>query len=581
MKRKKEEKSFYYNPGSHYFDRKNKKYIDYIDYIVIGAGTAGGVIAKKLTDNMSTSVLVLEAGTNMINELSDPSRTGSALLASDNRHSFNIFTKTELNIGRQLRLSGGRAIGGSSEHNAMYAVRGSSNLYDEWAKLVGPQWSYNNILSLFKENETYTGNTQEPNARGTHGPIFVRQQIIPDGGLIETLAKATSDTLGIPIVEDYNTGIRDCTFFRSQFMHKEVNGKFIRSSTATGYLNENIVKQGNEFRPDEFGINKRKLSILAKTTVNKILFQKRKGVHIAVGVEFVRNGVSERALARKGVIVSAGNFSSVILQRSGIGRSTDLAKAGISTLVESPNVGHNFQSHFFVGIGIEVETQRLLDVIDADPDQPFPSGAFKGEDGEGRRLQLFTSPQPSFVPNQVVFINNWGFDRAKRSNIMSIGIGDVNPKSRGTIMVAHSDPEAYPSVSFNPLDNPDDLNFVVDQYIETFNIMKRAREIDPGGIYKVVYPPENIFELTNEQEKRSQLADYAKSSYTNFAHFAGQCKMGRNIQEGVVDGFLNVFGTQNLKVADLSISPIIPDGNTSIPAQMIGLNTVRFILEGS
>lgn len=116
----------------------------------------------------------------------------------------------------------------------MTAVRGSRNLYNEWANLVGSQWSYKNVRSLFKQNETYTGNTQSPNQRGTKGPIFVRQQIIPNDGLINTLAEATSDVLGIPIVEDYNTGIRDCTFFKSQFIQQEVDGEFVRSSTATG-----------------------------------------------------------------------------------------------------------------------------------------------------------------------------------------------------------------------------------------------------------------------------------------------------------------------------------------------------------
>ncbi|EGW38050.1 GMC family oxidoreductase [Desulfosporosinus sp. OT] len=548
------------------------------DYIVISAGTAGGVIAKELTDDKCTSVLALEAGTNMTQELSSASNAVSGMLASDNKFSFNMLTKTEPAIGSQLRLASGRAIGGSSEHNAMYAVRGSSNLYDEWANLVGPQWSYNNVSSLFIENETYTGKTQDQEERGTKGPIFVRQQIIPKDGLTITLAKATSDVLDIPIVEDYNTGIKDCTFFKSQFLNKKVDGKFVRSSTATGYLDEKIVTQGNEFHPDEFGVGQRALVILTKATANRILFYNKRGLNIAVGVEFVRNGVSEKAYARKGIIVSAGNFSSVILQRSGIGKSTDLAKAGISTLVESPNVGNNFQAHFTAGIGVEVETARLLEVISSDPDQPFPLGAFKGEKGiGGRRLQLYGSVTPSFVPIQEVVINNWGFSPTKPSNVMSIGVFDVNPQSRGTIMVAHSDPEAYPSIDLNPLGNPDDLNFMVDQYIEIFKIMERARQLDPDGIYKVVFPPENIFHLTNEGEKRKQLANYVKASYRNIAHFGGQCKMGRNIQEGVVDGFLNVFGTKNLKVADLSIAPILPDGNTSMPAQMIGLNAVRFI----
>ena len=164
---------------------------------------------------------------------------------------------------------------------------------------------------------------------------------------------------------------------------------------------------------------------------------------------------------------------------------------------------------------------------------------------------------------------------------MSIGPFDNNPRSRGTILAAHSDPEAYPSVNLNPLQDPNDLEFMIDQYIEIYKIMKKARELDPEGIYKLVYPAEDIFKITNKAKKRAEIAKYVKATYRNIQHFGGQCRMARSIQEGVVDGYLNVFGTKNLKVADLSISPILPDGNTSLPSQMIGLNAVRFIREDS
>ncbi|MDF2985537.1 MAG: oxidoreductase [Eubacterium sp.] len=556
------------------------------DYIVIGAGTAGGIIAKELTDDKKTSVLVLEAGTNMTKELSSASLEVALNLSSDNKFSFNVLSKIEAALGRPLRLSGGRVIGGSSEHNAMVAVRGSSNLYDEWARLLGSpenpakQWSYDNVSPLFIKNETYTGDTQTPDQRGRKGPIFVRQQLIPDDGLISTLTEAVSDVLSLPIVEDYNTGIRDCTFFKSQFTQKEADEGFVRSSTATGYLNKDIVTQGGQFHPDEFGIGKRNLTIFAKTTVNKILFNKKKDFYLAYGVEYVKDGICQKAYARRGVIVSAGIFSSVILQRSGIGSSAELTEAGIITLIENPNVGHNLQTHYNVAMGVEVETGRLLQVLIADPDAPLALGAYKAELEPGRRLQLIGLPVPLFLPVQDVIINQWEFNPANATNVMSIGIVDLNARSKGKIVVAHSDPDALPSIDFNPFGNPDDLNFIIDQYINTFNIIEKARKLDPDGIYKVVYPPESIFRLENEEEKRSLLADYARASYTNFDHFGGQCKMAKGIQDGVVDEFLNVFGTKNLKVADLSISPVMPDGNTSLPAQMIGLNAVRFIREG-
>ncbi|MGY3190582.1 GMC family oxidoreductase [Lysinibacillus sp. TE18511] len=547
------------------------------DYIIIGAGTAGGVIAKKLTDDKSTSVLALEPGTNLTKQLSSPSIEVALNLANDNKFSYNILSKTEQALGRQLRLAGGRAIGGSSSHNAMYAVRGSRELYNEWGKLVGNQWSYQNIAPLFIENETYTGTSQNPNQRGTDGPIFIRQQITPARGLINTLTQATSDVLNIPIARDYNTGIRDCTFLKSQFLQQEVDGGFVRSSTATGYLNETIVTQGDQIDSDEFGVDGRKLMILTKTTVNKILLQKKGEDYVAYGVDFVRNGNCQKAFARKGIIVAAGVFSPTILQRSGIGKLEDLAAVGVPVLIENEHVGHNLQAHHAVGMGVEVRTDRLLPILFADPNEPIALGAFKKVNGPGRNIQLIGVPAPLFVPNQDVLINNWGFNINNLSNVMSFGLVNLNPKNRGEIVIAHSDPEATPTLQFNPLDNDDDLNFIIDHYIEVYNIVQKAKQLDPAGIYRTVYPNEAIFKLTDENEKRSQLANFAKASYISFEHYGGQCKMAKSIQEGVVDGFLNVFGTKNLKVADLSVSPILPDGNTTLAAQMIGLNAVKFI----
>lgn len=547
------------------------------DYIIIGAGTAGGVIAKKLTDDKSTSVLALEPGTNLTKQLSSPSIEVALNLANDNKFSYNILSKTEQALGRQLRLAGGRAIGGSSSHNAMYAVRGSRELYNEWGKLVGNQWSYQNIAPLFIENETYTGTSQNPNQRGTDGPIFIRQQITPARGLINTLTQATSDVLNIPIARDYNTGIRDCTFLKSQFLQQEVDGEFVRSSTATGYLNETIVTQGDQIDSDEFGVDGRKLMILTKTTVNKILLQKKGEDYVAYGVDFVRNGNCQKAFARKGIIVAAGVFSPTILQRSGIGKLEDLAAVGVPVLIENEHVGHNLQAHHAVGMGVEVRTDRLLPILFADPNEPIALGAFKKVNGPGRNIQLIGVPAPLFVPNQDVLINNWGFNINNLSNVMSFGLVNLNPKNRGEIVIAHSDPEATPTLQFNPLDNDDDLNFIIDHYIEVYNIVQKAKQLDPAGIYRTVYPNEAIFKLTDENEKRSQLANFAKASYISFEHYGGQCKMAKSIQEGVVDGFLNVFGTKNLKVADLSVSPILPDGNTTLAAQMIGLNAVKFI----
>jgi choline dehydrogenase len=127
------------------------------------------------------------------------------------------------------------------------------------------------------------------------------------------------------------------------------------------------------------------------------------------------------------------------------------------------------------------------------------------------------------------------------------------------------------------LANQDDLDFLVDQFIETYNMIVRARKLDKKGIYQVVFPDESIFKIPDETVKRARLAAFIRATYSNYSHFGGQCRMATRIEDGVVDDKLKVFGTKNLMVADLSIAPILPDGNTSNAAQMIGLNAVRFI----
>lgn len=563
------------------FENKNCKEIVF-DYIVIGAGTAGGIVAKKLTDDINTSVLVLEQGINSTDQLSSASVLDAFNLHSDNKFASNLASKLELSLGRPFLTLNGRVIGGSSEVNEMYAVRGSKELYDEWAAIANePRWSYNQVSSLFIKNETYTGETQSEIERGRKGPIFIRQQHIPQMCLIQNLADATAKVLEIENVEDYNTGVRDCTFYKSQFTQKEDEESITRSSTATGYLNKYIVTKGNEFQSDEFGVGKRKLSIFAKTTVNKILFKKKNCQMIAIGVEYIKNGVCEKVFARKGVVVSAGFFSSVILQRSGIGKFNDLINSGIKPLIDNPNVGYNLQTHAFAGFGVEIETSQVIPIVQSDINQPIILGAFIAENKNnlegGRRLQILGVPAPLFIPPSDVASNGWELDlENKKINIMSFGLIDLNPRSRGSIMASHSDPDALPSFSFNPLQDTKDIDFLVDQYINMYSIIQEAKSHN-SGIKKVVYPPEDIFKIADLGEKRKQLANYVRASYSSFSHYGGQCRMANSVQSGVVKGNLDVFGTKNLKVADISIVPILADGNTSIAAQMIGLNAVRFI----
>ena len=152
----------------------------------------------------------------------------------------------------------------------------------------------------------------------------------------------------------------------------------------------------------------------------------------------------------------------------------------------------------------------------------------------------------AFVPDPGVLTNGWGLNLAQEFNVISFALLDLNPASRGYINITCSNPETTPDIQFNPLARETDLEFMVDSYIDAFNIIVEARKRDPEGMYKVVYPPEDIFELPVE-EKREMLRTFVRASYNKFSHYGGNCRMDTNIKNGVVDGFLNVFGTKNLK----------------------------------
>ncbi len=234
------------------------------------------------------------------------------------------------------------------------------------------------------------------------------------------------------------------------------------------------------------------------------------------------------------------------------------------------------QIHFTVTMGIEVKTSRLMQIIEADPDYPVIFGAFVNMGSKNKKVQLRGFPNATTLPPQVVTINNWDFDPKKPTNIITINIIVLLPPIKGSVIVAHSDPEAYPIVEYNEL-NTEQKELIVDSYLEFYKIIQQTREKDPNGIFDVVYPPENIFNIQDIGEKRRELLRYGIAYVDIWPGYGGICQMSRSINDGVVDSYLRVFGVDRLRVADLCVAPIVPDCNTCVPSMMIGLNASRII----
>ena len=571
------------------------------DYIVVGAGTVGATLAKLLTDDNNTSVLVLEAGVDLT---ADPDSTSpnfgvAASASSDNKNSFQWLTNNEAPINIQSIMHGGRKWGGSSEHNYFYSIRGSPDYWNNIATTVNDSnWNYNNISQFLIQNETYTGSTQSPSQRGTNGPLFIRQSVFPPTGTIANLlANALNVTTGIPIIEDYNVAISESISVKGQYNQKEISpNTFIRQSSATAYLNNNIVTPGSDIKIDSYGIGHRKLHISSKSTVNKVILEKKcdcchhTNNYKATGVIYNKDGKSKHAHAKKGVIICAYFNSATILQRSGIGKMSELEPLGIQTLIDNPNVGHNLQSHVAAPFLVQSDSDIILPILFSEPALSFTHARIANVAGPEPYpgIQILNIPIP-FVSPTISIPKEWNVNPAAPLNYITSILVNVNPKSRGSIVISHSDPNAIPTSKLgyftdtygpNPTYPSNDVNLLVKTLQLMYATVLQMRIDSPTKTFNVLYPDESIFLLTGPTPGGDQyhaLYNFVLANPVNFVHFGGSTRMATCAMDGVVDSNLNVFGVDNLKVADIGVLPNLSDGNTSIPAFAIAYRAFQTI----